>query len=169
MKDTKRILIVIAIIAVLSGIMITVDYMRTQGILFNKNDKKARHVYNGSLPVYNKGVLIGQFTDKVAGSLTMTSFIDSVENREQAGWRLKDVIQKYIKDATSLQTCSVRIASTKRQKYSFMAWEEIDNEDNKILLVPGRKGTLKLASPMKGLDTRETWIQDVDRIDILQQ
>jgi hypothetical protein len=31
------------------------------------------------------------------------------------------------------------------------------------------RGTLKLVSKLEGLDTRDTWVQDVDRIEVLIQ
>ena len=63
----------------------------------------------------------------------------------------------------------VRVSSSSRGKKVELSWKDVSDEANLVILAPTKQGTLKLASVMKGLDTRTKWVQDVDRIEIVRK
>jgi len=64
---------------------------------------------------------------------------------------------------------AVTVASSSRGKKAELKWKDIADAQNKIILAVSKQGTLKLASAMKNLDTRESWVQDIDRIEIARK
>ena len=47
-----------------------------------------------------------------------------------------------------------------------LTWEQADSPENNVLFDLSSRGTLKLVSTIAGLDTRDSWVQDVDRIEV---
>jgi hypothetical protein len=97
------------------------------------------------------------------------SFRDKAENKLQEGWLLRDVMLSYFKKAELSPDTMVRVSSSSRGKKAEIAWRDISDERNMVLLATTRQGSLKLVSAMKGLDVRERWVQDIDRIEALRK
>jgi len=60
----------------------------------------------------------------------------------------------------------VTVASKSRNKKADLAWRDVAERKNMIILGMSKQGRLKLVSIMKGLDYREQWVQEVDRIEV---
>jgi hypothetical protein len=65
-------------------------------------------------------------------------------------------------DADSLVT----VSSSSRDKSATLTWTEVDDPANWVMFDLSNRGTLKLVSVLEELDTRDEWVQDVDRIEI---
>ena len=57
----------------------------------------------------------------------------------------------------------INVSSSSREKSAQLTWEEVQNLDNMVLFDLASRGTLKLVSRLEKLDTRDEWVQDVDK------
>jgi hypothetical protein len=120
----------------------------------------------GSVPIYVGDRLVGTFGLEDLQGLDRASFVDAEEGKTQEGWLLRDVLLVHISEDAFLPSSAITVISTSRDKSAQMTWEQVNNLDNSVLFDLSGRGTLKLASRMEGLDTRDTWVQDVDRIEV---
>lgn len=120
----------------------------------------------GSIPVYLDGQLAAGFSPNELGPLQKVSFVEPVEGKTEEGWLLRDVILLYIQPDQLQQETQVVVSSSSRNKFAQLTWAEIADEENMVMFDLSGRGTLKLASKLEKLDTREEWVQDVDKIDI---
>jgi hypothetical protein len=60
------------------------------------------------------------------------------------------------------------VSSSSREKAKMLTWSDIENQENMVLFDLSGRGTLKLVSKIPGFDNRDTWIQDVDKIEVTQ-
>ena len=121
----------------------------------------------GAIPIYVDGERIGQITADSLDALEEASFVDAEEGQTQRGWLLRDIMPTLMDtDDLSADTIFV-IQSSARDKSAELTWEQIDTASNNVLFDLSGRGTLKLVSEtIETLDTRDEWVQDVDRIDI---
>jgi hypothetical protein len=168
MSTTRRIIIAIIVIAVLSVAILFLESARRGTSLYRALHEGTEKFSGECVPVYSGKDLADKFCDKDAAALAKKSFRDRSENKLQEGWLLRDVILQSVKQETMKPETTVLVSSSSRGKNVEMAWKDIADEKNLVLLAPTKQGTLKLAAAMKGLDTRTKWVQDVDRIEILR-
>jgi hypothetical protein len=168
MSTTKRIIIGIIIIAALAAIILAVDSSRRGGNLYRILRDGSEKFSGECIPVYSGKDLLSKFCRENAARLAKKSFTDRSENKPQEGWLLRDVLLLSVKKGNLAPQTMVRVSSTSRGKVALLAWKDVSDEANLIILAPTKQGTLKLASVMKGLDTRTKWIQDVDKIEIVR-
>lgn len=169
MSTTRRIIIAIVIIAVLAGAILAIESTRRGGYLYRSRDNGQKEYSEGCVPVSSGGKVIGSFCRKESAGLGKTSFRDGEENKVQEGWLLGDVLKLYVKKEEMSMDTIVRVESTARGKKAEVSWRDISDRRNNIILALSKQGNLKLVSTMKGLDTRERWVQDVDRIEVLRR
>ena len=82
---------------------------------------------------------------------------------------LRDVLLVHISEDALRSNSTITVSSSSREKSAQMTWEQADNLENSVLFDLSSRGTVKLASRLEGLDTRDTWVQDVDRIEVVIQ
>jgi hypothetical protein len=157
MSQRTRILIAVAVIAVLIVVVLGVEWLRRQ--------TDATALEPGSIPIYVKGKLLASFLPADLESLTEVSFVDDEEGKTQQGWMLRDVLLLYL-TPDALQNTTITVSSSSREKSKSLTWAEVDNVENMVMFDLSGRGTLKLVSKIPGFDIRDAWIQDVDRIDV---
>jgi len=120
----------------------------------------------GSIPLYLDSRLVGGFTPDDLDQLKKVSFVEAEEGKKQEGWLLRDVILLHV-DASRLEKDSaITVSSSSRNRSATLTWAEVDDQDNMVLFDLSNRGTLKLASLLEKLDTRDEWVQDADKIEI---
>jgi hypothetical protein len=156
----KRGLIAVGILLAMAGLVLGVDRIRRI---------RPAELPPGSVPIYVGERLIGAFVPADLEGLEQASFVDAEEGKTQEGWLLRDVMLRHVSpDALRPDTVLV-VSSTSRDKSARVTWEQADDSENYLLFDLSGRGTLKLVSRLEGLDTRDTWVQDVDRIEVLIQ
>jgi hypothetical protein len=99
-------------------------------------------------------------------NLESVSFIDAVEQKPQDGWLLRDVILLFIDSGKLKPSYKVVVSSSSRDKSIELTWAEVQEKTNMVMFDLSNRDTLKLVSLLEKLDTRDEWIQDVDKIEI---
>ena len=94
--------------------------------------------------------------------------MDAEEGKNQSGWLVADILQLYLAEQALQSDTLVRISSSSRGKSMDLTWQQIAEPENMVLFSLSGRGTLKLVSQMAGLATRDEWIQDTDRVEVIE-
>jgi len=164
MTQRGRILIAIGILVVLIAIVLGVDLLRRQSGGAAPAGEPTLEA--GSVPIYVEGKLAGGLKPSDLDKLTKASFVEPEEGKTQEGWLLRDVLLLYIKPEQLKPDTAIIVSSSTRDKSIQLTWAEVDNADNYVMFDLSNRGTLKLASKMEKLDSRDEWIQDTDKIEV---
>jgi hypothetical protein len=157
MNQKIRIILAVVILVSIVGVMLGVDALQ------RKNALEA--IPAGSIPIYVDGDFIASFVPEDLDQLEMVSFVDMEEGKTQEGWMLVDVIWLYVEDDLNPES-DIIVSSSSRDKSITLSFSQIDNQNNMVMFDLSGRGTLKLVSSMPGFDTRDDWIQDVDKIEM---
>jgi hypothetical protein len=158
MGQKKRILVAIAILVVLVVAVLGIDLLR--------RSSGEPELAPGSIPIYLDGELVGGFAPADLEELEKVSFTDAEEGKLQEGWLLRDVIGLHVK-GSKLKAGSLITVSSGETKSVELTWAEVDDPANWVMFDLSNRGTLKLVSVLDRLDTRNEWVQNVDRIEIV--
>jgi hypothetical protein len=153
-----RILIACAVLVVVAGAILGLDLVRRR--------RQAKALAPGSVPVYVEGRLVGGFAPDDLEQLQKVSFEDAEEAKTQEGWLLSAVLALHVPSSTLKPDTRIVVSSTSRDKQGELTWAEVENPANMVMFALSNRGTLKLVSKLEKLDTRNEWVQDVDRIEI---
>lgn len=162
MNQKTRIFIAIAIIVVLTVAVIGIERIRGQRIAAEIDAS----LEPGDIPVFWNDSLRAAFSPTDIESLPSASFIDAEEGKTQEGWLFKDVLLTYFKEGQFSDDTKIKVISTSREKSVDLTWGEVANTENMVMFDLAGRGTLKLVSFLEKLDTRDEFVQDVDRIEI---
>ncbi len=165
MNHKKRVIYIILGLALLTGVMFLIEYLR--GV--NQSTSLESDLQPGDVPIFWNGKFNQGFSAAQLDPLPKASFVDAEEGKPQEGWLLKDVLLSIYKPAQFSEDITVTIISSSREKEVRLTWAEIDNVDNMVMFDLSGRGTLKLVSKLERLDVRDEWIQDVDKIEINNQ
>ena len=158
MKQRTRIIIAFAILTVVAGIVLTVDFMQR---------RQSSVAEPGSIPVYVEGILTAYITPSKLSLLEKTSFKDTEEGKTQEGWLLRDVLYLALNVDTLTSDSVITISSSSRDKSVSIPWTDVAISANMVLFDLSGRDTLKLVSEkLPYLDVRDEWIQDVDKIEV---
>ena len=160
MTQRTRILIACAILIVLAGAILGFDLVRRRS--------QATTLAPGSIPVYADGRLVGGFAPADLGQLEKVSFVDAEEGKTQEGWMLSNVLALHVQRSALQPDTRIVVSSSSRDKGQELTWAEVEDPANMVMFALSNRGTLKLVSRLEKLDTRDEWVQDVDRIEISQ-
>jgi hypothetical protein len=152
-----RILIALAVIVVVAGIVLGVDAWQRS---------RAAELEPGSIPIYVGERLAGTFQPGDLEKLEQVSFVDAEEGKTQEGWLLRDVLLLYLEEDGLRPDTTITVSSSSRDKSAELTWAEVAVPDNMVMFDLSGRGTLKLVSKLERLDTRDEWVQDVDRIEV---
>ena len=158
MSQRTRILIAIAILVVLAAAILGVEALRRAS--------SEPELAPGSIPIYLDGKLVAGFTPTDLDRLTKVSLVEPVESKTQEGWLLRDVILLYVDPGKLDADSPVTVSSSSRDKSATLTWAEVNEPANWVMFDLSNRGTLKLVSVLEKLDTRDEWVQDLDRIEI---
>lgn len=162
MDQKKRILMAGIILVVILGIVLGVDYLQRQQVA----KEAPANMPPGSIPIYVNGDFVGSFVPDDLSQLPAASFVDAEEGKTQDGWLLRDVLLLYLGEDNLQDQSQVTVSSSSREKSKTLTWAEVENKENNVLFDLAGRGTLKLVSTIPGFDIRDSWIQDVDKIEI---
>lgn len=162
MDQKKRILIAGIILVVILGIVLGVDFLQRQ----QAAAQAPADIPPGSIPIYVDGSFVASFVPDDLSQLPTASFVDAEEGKTQEGWLLSDVLLFYLGEDNLQDGSQVTVSSSSREKSKTLTWAEVENKENNLLFDLAGRGTLKLVSTIPGFDTRDSWIQDVDKIEI---
>lgn len=165
MNQKKRVIYIILGLALLTGLMFLIEYLRGQ----NQSTSLETDLQPGDVPIYWNSKFNRGFSAIQLDPLPKTSFVDAEEGKTQEGWLLKDVLLSMYKPAQFSEDTMITIISSSRAKQATLTWAEIDDTDNMVMFDLSGRGTLKLVSKLDRLDVRDEWIQDVDKIEISSQ
>lgn len=163
MSQKMRILAGLALVVVLAGIILGLEYLRGRQDLPEGGQVT---LTPGSVPLYLDGELVAAIVPDSLQSLESASFVDAVEGKPQTGWMLRDVLLVYLPAGSLTPETTITVISTSRDKSAVLTWAEVDAEENMVLFDLSNRGTLKLVSLLERLDMRDEWVQDVDRIEV---
>jgi hypothetical protein len=160
MKQWTRVLIALGILALVALIVLGVDAWQRQRA-------STAEIPAGAIPLYLDGKFAGAFTPADLDGLNKTSFTDAEEGKLQQGWLLRDVIRLHVSPRNLKPDSVITITSSSRGKSATVTWTDADEPANQVMLELSNRGTLKLVSSrLPALDTRNEWVQDVDRIEV---
>ena len=157
MTQNKRILIAVVILVVAVVAVLGVDALRRQ---------RAADLEPGSIPIYFKDRFVDSFKPDDLERLAEASFVDAEEGKTQEGWLLRDVLFLYIERDVFRDDTTITVSSSSRDKSVQLTWAQVDDAANMVMFDLSGRGTLKLISLVDGFDSRDDWVQDVDRIGI---
>ncbi len=120
----------------------------------------------GAIPIYLNGQLVAGFIPTDLEQLTQVSFTDAEEGKLQEGWLLRDVLLLHLKPEQLQPETRITVISNSRNKSAQLTWTQVNEPTNNVMFDLSNRGTLKLASVLANLNTRDEWIQDVDRIEV---
>ncbi|MCL4269318.1 MAG: hypothetical protein KJZ72_07225 [Anaerolineales bacterium] len=162
MDQKKRILLAGAIMIVILGIVLGVDFLQRQ----QAAAQAPADMPPGSIPIFVDGGFVASFVPDDLSQLPAASFVDAEEGKTQDGWLLCDVLLFYLGEDNLQDQSQVTVSSSTREKSKTLTWAEVENKENNVLFDLAGRGTLKLVSTIPGFDIRDSWIQDVDKIEI---
>ncbi|MGD8904376.1 MAG: hypothetical protein PVI67_12490 [Anaerolineae bacterium] len=160
MSQRTRILIAVGILIVLVVVVLGVEAVRRA----NSEPELAP----GSIPIYLDGKLVGGFVPDDLEVLDQVSFVDDEEGKTQEGWMLRDVLLLHVKESKLEPETLIVVSSSSRDKLARLTWAEVDDPANCVMFDLSGRGTLKLVSVLERLDIRDEWVQDVDKIVVIQ-
>ena len=164
MSQKVRIFIGAAVIVLIGGMVLGVEYLRGSTGLRSAGQVT---LTPGSVPIYLDGDLVAAFAPDALETLDQVSFVDAEDGVLQDGWLVRDVLLTYLpEDSLTLRT-QITISSSVREKSAGMTWAEVKDSENMVMFDLSNRGTLKLVSLLEALDTRDEWVQDVDRIEVV--
>ncbi|MFZ5856710.1 MAG: hypothetical protein ACOYZ6_07765 [Chloroflexota bacterium] len=162
MNLNKRILIAVVILLVIVGGILGIDYyQRWQASASAPTDMPP-----GSIPIFVDGRFVASFVPDDLSQLEGASFVDAEEGKTQDGWLLRDILLLYVKESKLKDAAQVTVSSSSRGKSHTLTWAEVNDQANMVMFDLAGRGTLKLVSKIPGFDLRDSWIQDVDKIEI---
>ena len=156
MSQRNRILIGVLILIIVLGVFFGLDLFQYWKV--TAAQEKPSDVANGGIPVYLDGDLASKFTPDDLSYLSIQSFVEAEEGKTEEGWLLRDVLL--------LPDSMIIVSSTSREKSARLTWEKVREVENMVLFDLSGRGTLKLVSRLEMLDTRDEWVQDVEKIEI---
>ncbi len=165
MSQSKRVLIGILFLILFVATVLEVDYLRRLSPVSASTAEVT--LSPGSIPLYLNGKLAAGFTPETLAPLEMVSFSEPVEGKLQDGWLLRDVILLFVPSGQLKADTPIVVSSASRGKSAQLTWAQVDLRDNMVMFDLSNRGTLKLVSKqLEMLDTRDEWVQDVDKIEV---
>lgn len=163
MSASKRLVLGVVILLALSGFVLGAEWLRAR--LWKPPEGTS--LAPGEIPIYLNGIFAASFSPQDLEGQRQASFVDVEEGKTQDGWLLRDVLLRLLPEEALLPGTTIRVSSSSRGKSVELAWEEVERRDNMVLFDLSGRGTLKLVSLLERLDVRDEWVQDVDRIEVV--
>jgi len=164
LSQSKRIILAVGLIIVLIGVVLGLESLRAK-IIAKEQDVSLNP---GDVPVYKDGELLAAINSADLADLQMVQFTDAEQGKVQEGWLIMDIMDKYFKAKLFPDSLQLVFSSSSRDKSIALTWDEIADPENMVMFDLSGRGTLKLVSKLEKLDVRDEWIQDVDRIEIIE-
>jgi len=164
MTQRTRILLAVAILVAVALLVLGIDQWQRSRQTISEAD-----LVPGSIPIYLNGKLVGGFQPTDLEQLDTVSFVDAEEGKTQEGWLLRDVLLVHVPRMRLKGDAVITASSSSRGKAVQITWAEVDEPSNWVMFDLAGRGTLKLVSTLERLNTRDEWVQDVDKIEVQAQ
>ncbi len=164
MSQKMRVLIGVVVIVVLIGAVLAIEALRGR---VETSPGAEITLEPGNIPIYLNGELVAAFAPEALESLELVSFVDAEEGKTQEGWMLRDVLLTTLDEDIFSSETQITVSSSVSEKSAELTWVEVKEEENMVMFDQSSRGTLKLVSLLEDLDTRNDWVQDVDRIEVV--
>jgi len=168
MTQRTRILIAVGILVVLIAAVLGIEVLRRQRASVPAAGEEVT-LAPGSIPIHVDGELVSGFSPEDLEQLEQVSFVDDEEGKTQEGWLLSDVLRLHVEERALGEDTLIVVSSSSREKSAQLSWAEVEEPANMVMFDLSGRGTLKLVSKLEGFDTRDDWVQDVDKIEIMNQ
>ncbi len=165
MSQKNRILIIVGVLAIVAIALGLLGWFRARPPVSTAEPEPGRiHVY-----------VDGRFTANVdptqVSALPSASFKDAEKGNTQEGPRLADVILLYVDESKLQSDSSISVSgvqpSNDQTKQVTLTWGQVTDQAGNVLLDYSAAGdSLKLVSTLPGLDTRDDWVQGIQRIEV---
>lgn len=159
MTQRARILVALAILAAIALVVLGIDQWQR-----SRQAMAAPTLLPGSIPIYLNGRLVAGFQPTDLEQLDKVSFVDAEEGKTQEGWLLRDVLLLHVPRTRLKGDYLITVSS--QDKSAQVTWAEADEPANWVMFDLAGRGTLKLVSTLERLNTRNEWVQDVDKIEV---
>ena len=127
----------------------------------------------GMIHLYVDGAFVANISPAEMQKLPAASFKDKEEGKDQGGWWLRDIIRLYVKENKLSPNSQITVSGVRKgteKKSAAVTWAEtLDPANNLAFDLAGDGQSVKLASTLDRLSTRDSWIQGVTQIDIQTQ
>lgn len=173
MKQRTRIFVGFGVLAIIALAVVGVDMLRRRGTVppavTHGQNAPVVTLVPGSIPIYVDGQLTAGFSPDGLSQLKKVSFVEAAEGVTEEGWLVRDVLLLYLQPDQFETDTQIIVSSASRGKTAQLTWTEVSVEENMVMFDLANRGTLKLASKLEKLDTRDEWVQDVDKIEVIHQ
>ena len=166
MGQRTRSLVAVLIIVVIAGAVLGIDALKRRPPAPAPAAAAPTALPPGAVPIYVDGQLAGGITPQDIDLIAKASFTDKAQGVEQSGWLLRDIVLLRVARAGLKPDAKLRVSSSSRNKAAEVTWAEADEPSNYVMFDLSNRGTLKLVSVLQRLDTRDEWVQDVDKIEV---
>lgn len=159
------------IIAILGIIIVIAVALGVQGWLQGRSSAISAEPEPGRIHVYVDDRFAANVEPSEIGAIPTASFVDAEKGKTQEGPRVKDVILLYVDEGKFQDDSTIIVkgvqASEGEAKEATLTWSQVASIDNNVLFDFSASGdSIKLVSTLPGLDTRDAWVQGVQRIDV---
>ena len=124
----------------------------------------------GMIHLYVDGAFVANVSPADMQKLPAASFTDKEQSKPQGGWWLRDVIRLYVKENNLSPNSQITITGSRKgteKKGATVTWAQVLDPTNNMAFDLASDGqSVKLASTMDNLSTRDQWVQGVTQIDI---
>ena len=164
MSQKTRILIVVGALVILAIILAVVGFASQS----QTAQAPAATPQPGMIHLYVDGTFVANVSPLDMKKLPAASFKDKEQGKEQGGWWLRDVIRLYVKESQLSPQSKITVTGTRQgAKTATVTWAEaLDPANNLAFDLSSDGQSIKLASTLDRLSTRDSWVQGVTQIDI---
>jgi len=124
----------------------------------------------GMIHLFVDGAFVANVSPADMQKLPAASFTDKEQGKPQGGWWLRDVIRLYVKENNLSPNSQITITGSRKgteKKSATVTWAQaLDPTNNMAFDLASDGQSVKLASTMDQLSTRDQWVQGVTQIDI---
>jgi hypothetical protein len=165
MNRNIRILIALLAILAIAGLVLGIDWLQRHQAAQALGTSTPLPA--GSVPIVFDGQIVAGFVPADLEKLQQVSFVDAEEGKTQDGWLLRDVLLLYLKPEQLQNDTQIIVSSSSQDKSATLSWADVNEASNMVMFDLSNRGTLKLVSLLPQLKTRNYWIQDADRIEVI--
>jgi hypothetical protein len=166
MSQKTRILIVVGALLLIAAIL-TVYGFATQR---QTAQAPVATPQPGMIHLYVDGVFVANVSPDDMKKLAPASFTDKEQGKPQGGWWLRDILRLYVKESQLAPQSKITVTGSRKgteKKSASVTWAEtLDPANNLAFDLAGDGQSVKFASTMDRLSTRDQWVQGVAQIDI---
>ena len=166
MSQKTRTLIVVVVLVLVAVVLAAVGFASQNQVA----QAPASTPQPGMIHLSVDGAFVANVVPTDLKALPAGSFVDKEQGKTQSGYWLRDVIRVYVKKTQLSPQSQITVTGVRQgteKKSATLTWAQTLDPANNILFAPSNDGqSVKLASTMEGLATRNSWMQGITEIDV---